>query len=379
MALNVPQTDPRASYLAHKDAIDAAVSRVLSRGPYIKGGEVDAFEEAFAAHVGAPHAVGVGSGTDALQLALRACGIGHGDEVITVSHTAVATVAAIELAGATPVLVDIDPVTYTLDPRQLDAARSPRTRAIVPVHLYGHPADLDPVLDFAGRHDLRVIEDCAQSHGARYRGRRTGAWGDLAAFSFYPTKNLGAMGDAGMVVTRDADLAARVRLLSEYGWRERYVSAVPGLNSRLDPIQAAILAAKLPHLDEDNERRRRLAATYQAILEPAGLRVPTEHAGAAHVYHQYVLRVGDREKLRERLRRRGIDTLVHYPVPIHLQPAYRGRLLAAGPLDASERAAAEVLSLPMYPELPLESARAVAEAILQECAPGAPLEVTSHA
>ena len=252
-------SNPKAQYQAHKEEIDSAIQRVLDKGWYILGDETKAFESEFAAYIGVDHGIGVGSGTEALHIALAACGIGLGDEVITVSHTAVATVAAIELAGATPVLVDIDPDYYTLNPDKLESAISPRTKAIIPVHLYGQPADLTPILEIARQHGVLLIEDCAQAHGAMYGGRRIGAWGDIACFSFYPTKNLGALGDGGMVVTNDSALAERARLLREYGWAERYVSSIPGLNSRLDEVQAAVLSVKLRFLDADNEARALLA------------------------------------------------------------------------------------------------------------------------
>jgi len=356
----IPQTDPRAGYLEQKADIDAAVGRVLAGGQYILGPEVDAFEREFASWLGIGHAIGVGNGTDAIELALRACGIGAGDLVFTVSHTAVATVAAIERAGAVPVLIDIDPGTFTMDPESLaQALRSPppgRTAAVLPVHLYGQPADLAPIVDLARAHRLRVIEDCAQSHGATYRDRPTGTIGHIACFSFYPTKNLGALGDGGAAVTADPALAAALREIREYGWRERYVSAAIGINSRLDPLQAAILAVKLPALAAQNARRQAIAAVYDAGLAGVLLGLPRRRAEADHVFHQYVVRVasgvGGRDALRERLRAAGIGTGIHYPVPVHLQPAYRGRLaVSPSGLPETERAAGEILSLPIYPQL----------------------------
>jgi dTDP-4-amino-4,6-dideoxygalactose transaminase len=355
----VPQTDPRAGYLAQKAEIDAAVSRVLAGGQYILGPEVAAFEHAFAARLGIAYAIGVGSGTDALELALRACGIGPGDLVFTVSHTAVATVAAVERAGAVPVLLDIEPGTYTMDPEALaQALRRPppgRPAAVLPVHLYGQPADLAPLLNVARAHRLRVIEDCAQSHGASYRGMPAGTFGDIACFSFYPTKNLGALGDGGMVVTNDPALANVLREIREYGWRERYVSAVVGINSRLDPLQAAILGVKLPALPAQNARRQEIAALYDAGLAGLELTVPSRRRGATHVFHQYVIGLANRQArdaLREGLRAAGIGTGIHYPVPVHLQPAYRSRLSAHPPgLPETERAANAILSLPIYPQL----------------------------
>ncbi len=363
----IPQTDPRAGYFEQKAEIDAAIARVLMSGQYILGHEVEVFEAAFAAWLGVGHAVGAGSGTDAIELAVRACGIGPGELVFTVSHTAVATVAAIERAGAVPVLVDIEPGGFTMDPASLAAAlRAPppgRPAAILPVHLYGEPADLAPIRELARRHHLYLIEDCAQSHGAAYRGRPTGSFGDIACFSFYPTKNLGALGDAGMTTTDDPELAVALRELREYGWRERYVSARTGINTRLDPLQAAILAARLPRVGDDNARRQRIAACYDQGLAGLPLGLPRRHAECAHVFHQYVIRSAERDRLREHLRAAQIGTGIHYPVPVHLQPAYQGRLgeFPAG-LPETTRAVREILSLPIYPQLAEESAdRVIAE------------------
>ena len=373
--LTIPQTNPRANYLAHKAEVDTAIARVLESGWYILGQEVAAFEQEFAAYIGVRHAVGVASGTDALEIALRACGIGLGDAVITVSHTAVATVAAIELAGATSVLVDIDPVTFTMDPNRLEdaiktisigrlLAVNGRVKAIIPVHLYGHPADMPAIMNIARRYDLFVIEDCAQSHGAAFQGCKTGAWGHIAAFSFYPTKNLGALGDGGMVVTDDPHLAERARSLREYGWRERYVSEIPGMNTRLDELQAAVLRIKLSHLDQENEKRRTIAEAYNQLLNDTRLRLPICRSHALHVYHQYVIRAERRDALRSFLRERSIGTLIHYPVPIHLQPAYKERVTCMGTLLHTAQAAEQVLSFPMYPELSPELVRQVAEAMI---------------
>ena len=360
----IPPVDLKRQYASIKDEIDAAVARVLEGGWYILGNEVTAFEREFAACCGVAHAVGVGSGTDALQLALTTCGVGSGDEVITVPHTAVATVAAIELASARPVLVDIDPVRYTLDPARLEAAITPHTRAVIPVHLYGCPADLSPILEIAHQHNLYVVEDCAQAHGAEYRGRPVGSWGHVAAFSFYPTKNLGACGDGGMVVTNDPELAERARLLRQYGWRERYISSLKGLNSRLDELQAAILRVKLHHLKDWNEKRRRLARLYDERLAGSGVITPCRPEDAMHVYHLYVVRHPRRDDLQTFLREQTIGSLIHYPVPVHLQPAYRDLGYKVGDLPAAEAAAQEVLSLPLYPELREEEAATVADAVI---------------
>lgn len=356
-------SNPRSQYLAHKDEIDQAIRAVLDKGWYILGEQVRAFEAEFAAYIGVGHGIGVGSGTEALHLALRACGIGPGDEVITVSHTAVATVAAIELTGATPVLVDIDPVYYTMATDRLASLITPRTKAIIPVHLYGQPVELEPVLALARQHGLRIIEDCAQAHGALYQGRRVGSFGDLSCFSFYPTKNLGALGDGGIIVTDQPDLAQQVRLLREYGWAERYVSHKTGMNSRLDELQAAVLRVKLRSLDEDNMARARIAAVYEANLQNTELTLPAVRQNVNHVYHLYVVRCSRRDELLQCLREQGIAPLIHYPVPVHLQPAYQGRLPGCDDLLETERAAKEVLSLPMYPELSESEIQTVAEVI----------------
>jgi len=373
--ITIPQTDPKANYLAHKEEIDGAIARVRERGWYIMGQEVAAFEEEFAAYIGVRHAIGVANGTDALQLALCACGVGPGDVVFTVSHTAVATVAAIELTGATPALVDIDPITYTMDSNQLEevvrfafhgtSSAIGRPKAVIPVHLYGHAADMPAILDIARRYDLYVIEDCAQAHGATLRGRKVGTWGHLAAFSFYPTKNLGALGDGGMVVTDDIQLAKKVRSLREYGWQERYVSYIPGLNSRLDELQAAILRVKLRYLDQENSRRRTLAEEYRTLLAEAELTLPETKPDVEHVYHQYVIRTQERDALKAYLREKGIGTLIHYPVPIHLQPAYVGRFVKGRRLPRTEAIAKEILSLPMYPELTVDQVQTVARQIIE--------------
>jgi dTDP-3-amino-3,4,6-trideoxy-alpha-D-glucose transaminase len=360
--------DLRAGYLAHKAEIDAALAAALDSGWYILGEQAAAFEVEFGAYCRAAGCVGVNSGTDAIHLALRACAIGLGDEVITVAHTAVATVAAIRLAGATPVLVDIDPQTYTLDPQALEDAITPATRAVLPVHLYGHAADLEAIGQITRRRGLWLIEDCAQAHGAALDGKPLGSWGDLACFSFYPTKNLGALGDGGAVVGQDPALLERVRLLREYGWtpQERYVSQIEGVNSRLDELQAAVLRVRLRHLDEENAARRQWAALYDKLLPPALVR-PVELPGCKHVYHLYVVRipagVADRGHLRRQLEAAGIGTGIHYPVPIHRQPAYADGQVRAGALPLTEQAADEILSLPMYPALGAAQVERVAAAL----------------
>ena len=355
MTKSVPFNDLRAQYLALQPEIDAAVADVLTGGWYVLGAHVQAFESEFAAYCGAPDCVTVNSGTDALQLALRACGIGPGDEVITVAHTAVATVAAIRLTGATPVLVDIEPERYTMDPACLAAAIAPRTKAVIPVHLYGRIAAMPEILDIAHSANLYVIEDCAQAHGARLSATRghdrpVGTMGDLGCFSFYPTKNLGAMGDGGAIIGSNSELMHRVRLLREYGWtpEARYVSQLEGLNSRLDEVQAAVLRVKLRYLDQWNRRRQEIACRYTKRLRHA-LRVPDACPTQEHVYHLYVARVAAREQFRAQLQARGVGTGIHYPVPVHHQPAYAS--LAGTSLPVTEAAARQIVSLPLHPFL----------------------------
>ena len=377
MTTHIPQSSPGANYLAYKAEIDGAIAEVLNSGWFILGKQTSAFEAEFAQFLGAAHSIGVGNGTDALELALRACDIGPGDAVLTVSHTAVATAAAVELVGATPVWVDVDPVTFTMAPERLAATITeynsaaagksrPRLKAIIPVHLYGHPADLPAILEIARQHGLRVIEDCAQAHGATLKGKTVGTSGDLAAFSFYPTKNLGALGDGGAVVTNDPALADKTRLLREYGWRERYVSRLQGMNSRLDEIQSAILRVKLRHLAADNTRRREIAQQYEQSLAATSLRLPRISAGAESVYHQYVIRTARRDDLKAHLQANGVGTLIHYPVPIHRQPAYAGRCFQSQQgLPHTEQAAGEILSLPIHPQLTDEHVGRVCEQLLR--------------
>nr|NQU89048.1 DegT/DnrJ/EryC1/StrS family aminotransferase [Bacteroidota bacterium] len=356
-------SSPLAQYNAHKEEIDAAIQRVLDKGWYILGEETKSFESEFAEYIGVPHGIGVGSGTEALHIAMAACGIGPGDEVVTVSHTAVATVAAIELTGARPVFVDIEPNYYTLDPKRLEAAITKQTKAIILVHLYGQSADILPMLDIAKKHGLRIIEDCAQAHGAVYQGRCVGSWGDMACFSFYPTKNLGALGDGGMVVTSNLKLAEKARLLREYGWAERYISKIPGWNTRLDELQAAILRVKLRYLDADNVARANIASIYDHALEGLGIVTPKRRQKATHVYHLYVIRSKKRDEMQAFLKARGVGALIHYPVPVHLQSAYRDTFQRRDDLLETEKAAREVLSLPIYPELPDKELNTVVEMV----------------
>jgi dTDP-4-amino-4,6-dideoxygalactose transaminase len=335
--------------------------RVIERGRYVLGEEVRVFERDFAAVCGCRHAVGVANGTDAIRLALDAAGVRAGDDVITVAHTATFTALGISMLGARPVFCDIEPVTMTLDPRKLEAAITPRTRAIMPVHLYGQCADMDAVLEIARRRGIPVVEDCAQAHLAEYRGARAGSLGVCAAFSFYPTKNLGALGDGGAVTTNDAELAERVRVLRNGGQSDRYQHVVKGVNSRLDELQAALLGAKLRHLEDGTRERRVQAARYDAAIH--GVELPREAEGRRHVYHLYVVRHPGRDALASHLSARGVETLIHYPVPVHLQAAYADLGLAVGSFPVSERAAHEVLSLPLYPGLTEAQQQRVIEAI----------------
>jgi dTDP-4-amino-4,6-dideoxygalactose transaminase len=350
-----------------RDDVDRAMEEIIDTSAFIAGPHVGRFEIAFAAYIGAKHAIGVGNGTDALHLALRACGIGPGDEVITAANTFLATVEAIGAVGATPVLVDADATSYTINPELVEKAITPRTRAIIPVHLYGQPADMAAVMDIASRHGLRVIEDACQSHGARYGETRTGAIGDIGCFSCYPGKNLGAFGDAGVVVTDDDLLADRVRLLANHGSRVRYHHEIEGWNSRLDTVQAAVLSAKLPYLDAWNSERQRLANLYQDLLWSSGVQTPSVVNGD-HVWHLYVIEADDRDHLAERLADRGIATGIHYPLPIHLQPAYRHLGYHAGAFPVTERAARRILSLPMFPGLTDEQVGLVAAAVQEAAA-----------
>ena len=363
---SVPFVDLRRAYRAAKPAIDSAIAGVLESGTFVLGEHVEAFEKAFAGYCGVEHAVGVASGTDALELALRAVDIGPGDEVLTVANAGVPPVAAITLAGATPVFVDVDPESLTMDPERAASAVTPRTRAILPVHLYGRCAELGPLVDLARRHGLRVIEDCAQAAGAVYHGRRAGAVGDAGCVSFYPTKNLAAMGDGGIVVTRDSELATRVRMLRSYGQLTQYDHRIKGVNSRLDEIQAAILRARLPGLDGANQRRRQIAARYRHGLAATGLAMPADVDG--HVYHLFVVRAAARDNARDALKRLGVFTLVHYSTPVPRQPAYAEFAPVMASLPATERACAEVMSLPMFAELTDAEIDHVIEACRVACA-----------
>lgn len=359
----IPFLDLKAAYDELEPRIHDAVSRVVASGWYIGGAEVAAFEAEWAAYCGVNHCVGVGNGLDALVLALRACDIGPGDGVIVPSNTFVATWLAVSAVGATIQPVEPDPFTHNIDPSRIAAAVTPETRAIMPVHLYGQPADMDPILAIAREHGLRVVEDAAQAHGARYKGQRIGAHGDAVCWSFYPGKNLGAMGDAGAVTTNNPEIAARVRRLGNYGSERKYVNVERGVNSRLDPIQAAILRVKLACLDEWTDRRRAIAAAYGEALADTGLTLPSVLEWAEPVWHLYVVRSPERDALQARLTEAGIGTLIHYPIPPHMQEAYADLAITPDALPVARQLAGEVLSLPMGPHLNAAGAAAVADAV----------------
>lgn len=347
----IPVANPLAQTKRFEADISSAIDRVMASGRYILGPEVESLEVEFASFIGAKFAIGVANATDALSIVLRALDIGPGDEVITVSMTAVATVAAIRMVGATPVLVDVESDFYTISPSLIDAAISPRTRAVIPVHLYGQPADLKSIVEVCSRRGIPVIEDASQAHGAAISGNRVGSIGLAGVFSCYPTKNLGAIGDAGLITTNDPVLARQLRKLRQYGWEERNWSTESGVNSRLDEIQAAILRVKLKSLDQDNNRRIQIATRYLYELSELPISLPVIRPEAHHVWHLFVVRVPRREHLRTQMMKHGVSTAVHYPFPVHVQDAYRGQVVIPAPLNTSEQYAASVLSLPIYPEL----------------------------
>jgi dTDP-4-amino-4,6-dideoxygalactose transaminase len=359
----IPLLDLQAQYRSIKPEIDAAVAAVLDSGRFVLGEPVAEFERDFAAFCQAGEAVGVNSGTSALHLALLAAGIGPGDEVVTVPFTFIATISAILYCGARPVLVDIEPDTYCIDVAAVERAITPRTRAILPVHLYGHPANMDDLMALAKRHNLVVIEDAAQAHGAEYNGRRVGSIGHIGCFSFYPGKNLGAYGEGGALVTSIPEYAAKARLLRNWGEATKYQHVVQGYNYRMDTLQGAILTVKLRHLPRWTEARRALAAGYSRLLLDSGLQLPVQRPGCRHVYQLYTIRTSQRDKLRGALAAEGIQSGVHYPVPAHLQPAFSSLGYKAGNFPVSEQAAQEVLSLPLYPEMTQEQVATVAAAV----------------
>jgi dTDP-4-amino-4,6-dideoxygalactose transaminase len=361
--MNIPLVDLRKQYAPLKDEILSGIERVLDGMHLFLGENVQALEKEFAQFCGARHGIGVSDGTAALHIILRAMGIGPGDEVITVSHTFIATAEAIVLAGARPVFVDIDPATYHMDIAQVESKITSHTKAILPVHLYGQTADVDPLLELASRYGLKVIEDACQAHGAEYHGRRAGSLGDAAAFSFYFSKNLGAYGEGGFIATNDGDLAQKARMIRDHGSERRYYHDTVGFNGRLDEIQAAVLRAKLPHLDEWNELRRSHARRYNELLKGTPAVTPVERPGNKHVYHLYVVQAPKRDELQTWLKSQGVFTGIHYPVPVHLQKAFESLGYTAGDLPVTERVVAEILSLPMYAELTDAEIEYVADSI----------------
>src|SRR5450631_1013582 len=361
--VKVPYLDLKAQYQSIKPEIDAAIAKVLDSCQFVLGSEVSGFEQEFAAYCGTAQCIALNSGTSALHLALLAAGVGAGDEVITVPFTFVASVAAVTYSGARPILVDIDPRTFTMDPAAIEAAITPRTKAILPVHLYGQPADMDPIMEVARRRHLVVIEDAAQAHGAKYKGRPVGSIGDMACFSFYPGKNLGAYGEGGAVTTNNAEHARTVRMLRDWGQDRKYHHVLRGYNYRMEGFQGAILRVKLRYLEQWTEARRAVVTQYNQHLADAGVERPTEMPWARHVYHVYTLRTEDRDGLQAALRAEGIQTGIHYPVPAHLQPAYADLGYGRGAFPQSEKAAAGVLSLPLYPEMTDDQIRRVSQAL----------------
>jgi dTDP-4-amino-4,6-dideoxygalactose transaminase len=363
MKQKLPFVDLKAQHSTIAAEVEAAIQRVVTNADFILGGDVAAFEDEFATYCGAAHAVGLDSGMSALELGMRAMGIGPGDEVITPAGSFIASSSAISFTGATPIWVDVDSRTYNIDPELLEAAITKRTKAIMVVHLYGQPVDMDRVLEVANRHGLPVIEDACQSHGARYKGRRTGSLGTFGAFSFYPSKNLGAYGDAGALTTNDAGLAEKVRMMRNYGQRAKYDHVFLAWNRRLDTLQAAVLRVKLPHLDAWNESRRKLASLYDELLGGTTVTLPHVRGDVEHVFHLYVIRLDGRDQVLDELGKRGIGAGIHYPVPIHLQEAYRERGFGPGSFPVTEESAKRILSLPMYPEMTEADVRRVADAV----------------
>jgi dTDP-4-amino-4,6-dideoxygalactose transaminase len=361
----IPFVDLKAQYLSIKDEIDSAVLNVLESTQFVLGKEVVELEKEFAAYCSADHGIAVNTGTSALHVAMLAAGIGPGDEVITVPFTFVATVAAIVYTGATPVFVDIDPVSYTIDVTKIESAITERTKAILPVHLYGQPADMEPILEIAQRHGLTVIEDAAQAHGAEYKGQRVGSIGDIGCFSFYPGKNLGAYGEGGMAVTQNPEYANTMRMLRDWGQERRYHHVMKGYNYRMDGIQGGILRVKLRYIEAWTEARRSHAAQYDALLVDSGLKTPAVMPYSRHVYHVYAVRSPQREMLQQKLQEQGIQTGIHYPIPVHLQPAYADLGYQLGDFPHAEAAANEVFSLPMYAELSEEQVKTVSAALCE--------------
>jgi dTDP-4-amino-4,6-dideoxygalactose transaminase len=364
--MRVPFLDVQAGYIQLQPEIDLAIKRVLESGRYILGEEVDSFEQEYASYCQARYCVGVANGLDALHLGLLALGVGPGDEVIVPSNTFIATWLAVSSCGATPIPIEPNELTYNIDPSLIEAAITPRCKVILPVHLYGQPADIDPILKIAEKHGLRVLEDAAQAHGARYKGKRIGAHSDVVAWSFYPGKNLGAYGDAGAITTNDPEIETRIRMLRNYGSRTKYVNEIRGVNSRLDPLQAAVLRVKLRHVDEWNETRRAIASRYLNELPDRGLVLPFVPGWADPAWHLFVVRSGMRDRLQQRLNQGGIGALIHYPIPPHLQGAYADLAIGKGALPIAERIHEEVLSLPIFPSMTLEQVNQVIDAVMKE-------------
>jgi len=347
----IPVSNPKARFINRKDEFLKAAEAVIEKGMYILGDEVSFFEKEFARYIGVNYCIGVANGTDALAIGLRGLGVKADEEVITVSHSAVATVAAIEMARAVPVFADIEPNTGCIDPNKIENLISPKTKVIIPVHIYGQPARIKEIIALAHNNGIKVLEDCAQAHGAKVDGKKVGSFGDAAAFSFYPTKNLGAIGDGGAVVTNSPDVFENILALRQYGWHRRYISDFPGVNSRLDELQAAFLRIKLRELDKDNARRNEIASRYTSVIEKLKIKAPISVSNNYHAYHLYVIESENRDELAKFLNSKGIGTALHYPLPIHLQPAYKGRIRGGDALHQTELLYKNILSIPMYPEL----------------------------
>ena len=363
--MKIPVFDLKRQYKYLKTELDNAFANVFESGNFVLGENVRLFEEEFANYLGAGFAVGVGSGTEALHLSLKACDIGPGDEVITVPNTAVPTISAISFAGARPVLVDVTPDTYTIDTKKIEKKITDKTKVIMPVHFYGHSAEMEQIIKLAEAHNLKIVEDACQAHGAQYNGKNVGTLGNMGCFSFYPTKNLGAYGDGGIVVTNDEELYNKLIMLRNYGEVKKFTSKIEGFNSRLDEIQAAALRVKLKHLDTWTSRRREIATQYQQLLFNSNVQLPSERQWAKHVYHLFVIRTNKRDALKDYLQERGVGTHIHYPIPIHFQEAYKKLGYKMGDFPISERNAGEILSLPIYPELTTEEVEEVAGLITE--------------
>jgi dTDP-4-amino-4,6-dideoxygalactose transaminase len=361
----LPVSNPKARFINRKDEFLTAASAVFEKGMYILGEEVTSFEKEFAEYIGVKYCVGVANGTDALSIALRGLGVEPSDEVITVSHSAVATVAAIEMAGAVPVFADIERDTRCIDPEKINKLISSKTKVIIPVHIYGQPARIKEIIAIAHKHGVKVLEDCAQAHGAKVDEKKVGSFGDGAAFSFYPTKNLGAIGDGGAIVTNSPQVFENILALRQYGWHQRYISDIPGVNSRLDELQAAFLRIKLRELDKDNARRNEIAKKYSIAFQNLDLKLPAFIPNTYHTYHLYVIQSENRDKLAKFLEAKNVGTALHYPLPIHLQPAYKGRIKGGEELQQTELLYENILSIPMFPELSDEEVKRVISAILE--------------